>query len=240
VIELLFVTVGTTAIGNPNIGDSILTGLSSTYLKKPGREKKAYAEQQDLKSKLVAAHVAFWKGFEGRYPSVDDFDGTSAELTSTMALVQHHPSINRIVLLSSDTPEGELATEINDGVLPQIWKRGEVVEKTVPRLESGFTTITPELEKILVEYAAGSAECVHFNVTGGFKGVIPSITYLAMQHPGWRIHYQYQGSYTASEVFFSKGQSETKAKDGSVQGVVMNEVKKVYRPKVYPPDRVRG
>jgi len=206
--ELLFVTVGTTAIRNPKIGDTHLSQIAQHYLKAPDER---FAQLHELEQKLVAAHSDFWRNLKGREISPDDFDRTSAELTSTMRLTQQQQSITSIILLGSETTEGKLATAVNHAVLSRIWKGGQVFENIVPGLEKRFTKVTPSIEKILEGRGASSASRVHFNITGGFKGVIPSITYLAMQHQGWSVFYQYEGLNTAAEVFFS-GDGSAKAR----------------------------
>jgi CRISPR/Cas system-associated protein Csm6 len=198
--ELLFVTVGTTAVGNPRIGDTHLNQIAQQYLKVPDER---FAELHELEEKLVSAHSDFWREMKGKELVPDDFDRTSAELTSTMRLTQQQQSITGIILLGSETTEGKLATAVNHAVLSRIWKGGQVLKDIVPGLEKRFTKVTPAIERILKDRGAPSASRVHFNITGGFKGVIPSITYLAVQHPGWSVFYQYQGLNTATEVFFS-------------------------------------
>jgi hypothetical protein len=200
--ELLFVTVGTTAIGNPGIGDGNQAGLATDYLKKPSGEKDGFANRHGLKSKLVAAHAGVWEecGENGLGP--DEFDRTSAELTSTIPLLRQQPAISHVIFLSSDTKEGKLATAVNMEVLKGIWTRGDVSETLIPGLETGFMQVTPALEAILKDRQADSAARVYFNVTGGFKGIIPSITYLVAKHSNWSIYYQYQGLNTAAQVFF--------------------------------------
>ena len=202
--ELLFVTVGTTAIRNEKIGDGDLTDIARQYLSKPKREKAAFARIHNLERKLVWAHANFWKEMEEGSPTSDDFDRTSAELTSTRALLRQFPSLTTVVFLGSNTEEGELATNINHAVLEQTWNRGHVLKKIIPGLEKSFTRVTPALKQILEHYQAHEAHRVSFNVTGGFKGVIPSVTYLATLHPGWAIYYQYQDQNTVAEVFFSE------------------------------------
>jgi CRISPR/Cas system-associated protein Csm6 len=198
--ELLFVTVGTTAIGNPRIGDAHLRDIAQQYMKAPD---ETFAMLHELERKLVAAHSELWKDLKNLDLPPDDFDRTSAELTSTMLLLRQFPSVTTVVFLGSATDEGRLATGINAAVLREIWSRAAVSAQTIPGLEKAFTKVTPAVEKILNDYSAAAAARVSFNITGGFKGVVPSITFLAMQHPGWSIYYQYQGLSVVAEVMFS-------------------------------------
>src|ERR1039457_829852 len=77
--ELLFVTVGTTAIGNPRIGDAHLRDIAQQYMKAPD---ETFAMLHELERKLVAAHSELWKDLKNLDLPPDDFDRTSAELTS--------------------------------------------------------------------------------------------------------------------------------------------------------------
>jgi len=145
-------------------------------------------------------------------------------------LLQQFPSVTAVIFLGSETEEGKLATNVNFETLRKIWPGGQVLQKIIPGLERRFTAITPALEEILRNCDAARADRVRFNVTGGFKGVIPSVTHLVSQHTGWAIYYQYERLTTVAEVFFARDAGS---------GTTMQE-KPVSRGKVVDPGRVRG
>jgi putative CRISPR-associated protein (TIGR02619 family) len=207
---LLFVTCGTSALTNL-VGENdspeatALGAAISKYLSPACRDKESYATRHFLLERVVAAHTAtlrcpHWANdplFNRRTP---------AELISTFSLAkdlseeEEKESAAELVLIASDTPEGELAASVNSLLLAKE-PLSDLVPKPITKKISGwdnrFVNITPKLDLIvtetkqLLETRLRKSFFVYFNITGGFKGAIPSITALAMMQ-GWHLYYQHE------------------------------------------------
>lgn len=185
----LFVTVGTSAVENAEIGRG--NRKVNDRLRKDVVDFLAdaddYKDQSNmwaiLKDDLVSAHEAFWTLDERSIRNLDNYRQTSAELLSTYLLLADYTIEYRIVLLCSQTAEGRFAAEINRRVfsgpayrkkLPLLHAKVEVRE--VHGLNESIMGAMDELRSILF---AGTEEIVRVNMTGAYKGVAAVLGILA-------------------------------------------------------------
>jgi hypothetical protein len=159
-------------------------------------------------------------------------DNLSAEVTSTAFLAANRlsgfgggldPGRVRIVLLASDTAIGLFCAHVNASLLHQFLVRpacncgarfddftngsacAAVRIRVVPGMEARrLETIYPNLEKVCREEAEG-CERIKFNITGGYKGAVPAITWLAGGFFGTRaeLFYQHETALAATRFTFS-------------------------------------
>ncbi len=157
---------------------------------------------------------------------------TSAEMTSSYLLATHpkhgigkfRGGRDRMVLLASDTHIGELAARVNAGLMHQFLLEGgcgcgadflkdglgangkcpsvkvEVVEGM--EAKEGLGRIGGTLKEICQRQAEGY-EKVLFNITGGYKGAIPLVTWLSLEVFGKRPPLFYQHEEMLSVVRIS-------------------------------------
>jgi len=155
----------------------------------------------------------------------------SAEVTSTAFLAAHpqsgfggglDPNRVRIVLLASDTAVGLFCAHVNASLLHQVlvrpackcgarfddFGRGSacpaVRVRVVPGMEARrLDTIYPHLQDLCRTEAKGCDRVV-FNITGGYKGAVPAITWLAgdLFGPRTELFYQHESALTATRLAF--------------------------------------
>lgn len=199
---VLFVTVGTTALTNPGIrrdGDTTL--LSEVAVWMTDHKDNPEVQRQlgaHYKPQLVEAHMRYWKS---KPPG--DIKETSAELTSTELLIEKlHRPLEAIYLLSSNTPPGELSAEINKELLRELHPGLAIETCIVDGLDAQFIDPTPPLRKIMEPRANGRPAYV--NITGGFKGTVPSLAYISAQHD-WLLYYQHETLDKPVRLKFNEG-----------------------------------
>jgi hypothetical protein len=216
--RVLFVTVGTSAITAEHLWkevpqDGRLRRDIASFVDVPEGRQEELSGTFKLRPRLIAAHWKFWHGLKDRAPLREDYRRTSAELVTTLGLLGSKEGAvadffrrdgceDTILLLASNTVEGELAAGVNAQVLHELLRgkhcecKGEVrnCRRIVVEVIRGMETATRFeglldglLDKVKGYDGAQSA----FNFTGGFKGVIPYITWLALvKFPGAPMYYQ--------------------------------------------------
>jgi putative CRISPR-associated protein (TIGR02619 family) len=223
---LLFITCGTSALTNltgPQTDTTApqLAADLSGYLDTPKVQKDDFAVRQRLLERLKKAHAAFWDT-PAWFSNPRKYRKTSAELISTHALgesfKQHGYKVSRIVMLRSDTPEGELAANVNMHFLSHhqhfktMFASAQRQLKKIDGWDARFVeNLHESIEQIALAERTGLDEfrpngiIVYFNITGGFKGAIPAITALGMKHC-WRLYYQHETLSTSVFISLSENQ----------------------------------
>jgi putative CRISPR-associated protein (TIGR02619 family) len=202
----LYVTVGTSAIVNTEIGTVVL-GKSNASLRKavesfladPDDWKDQSGVWSQLQDDLVEAHEEFWTLTPGRIENPDNYRQTSAELISTYLLLRllarRGLIYDRIVLLASATAEGRFAAQVNRRVFQsaaysqradQGWANVEVL--VVRGLTGSSENMIEELPPIL---ARGPDTVVRINMTGAYKGLAAALGFLAADIKVPRLHLFY-------------------------------------------------
>jgi hypothetical protein len=154
----------------------------------------------------------------------------SAEMTSTGFLAAHpqagfggglDPARVRIVLLASDTAAGLFCAQVNASLLHQFLVRPAckcgahfdnftngpacpaVRVRVVPGMEARrLDTIYPHLQQLCQTEAEGCVR-VMFNITGGYKGAVPAITWLAGRFgTKAELFYQHESALAATRIAF--------------------------------------
>ncbi len=181
-MKVLFVTVGTTAIYNPGIGtvdgrdNAALLSEAQNYERDPFKLARAYAPMRD---RLIQEHLRYWGKGAGYVAEPDNFHQSAAELTSTWTLLHPEekgvkPQVNRMVLLTTPTPEGQLAGEIvlivmrsddYDVGFPKV----SIDKVNVPGLETEFNTMQTNLLAAINANRISPLVPALCNVTGGYK-----------------------------------------------------------------------
>jgi putative CRISPR-associated protein (TIGR02619 family) len=219
---LLFVTCGTSALKNLQRERSSREAIAladsiSKYLSPTCRDKESYATRHALLECVVAAHTAtlrcpHWATEPLLYQS------TPAELISTFSLASELKSKNKTIaeawLLASGTPEGRLAAEVNRQLFlkePLVGLVKMSSSDVIRGWDERFIDITPPLydlvarKKSALQQQLPRSAQVYFNITGGFKGAIPSITALAVRN-SWRIYYQHETLKASTYFVFDETQ----------------------------------
>jgi putative CRISPR-associated protein (TIGR02619 family) len=211
-LNILFITVGTSALTN-DVGrapDDRDNGALKTeiqrYFAAPQKDEQRWSR---LRSDLIDAHSRYWQA-DARYTNDPrHFLYTSAELTSTVFLVrslQAKEPANapeRLVLLSSDTPEGWLAAGVNESVLRELFSKLTVERRKVSGLDVRFRDTQTALNTVFDEYRLQANDHVIINITGGFKGTIPFLTHFARTH-AWELYFQHESQDSAVLLPFEK------------------------------------
>jgi len=202
-MNLLFVTVGTSAIENQEVGQApdrqdnkLLLAEIVRYNRSTSRTRERWPK---LFSDLVEAHKRYWDGMDGSYTfNPDNRKQTSAELSSTMALLHDFKAKgiqppDKLVLLASDTEEGEFAAQVNEATFRALLPWISLAVTRVKNLDERFSDFSQSIGQSVNEYRESGADNVVFNITGGYKGAIPAITALAISG-GWTLYYQHERS----------------------------------------------
>ncbi len=216
--RVLFVTVGTSAIFAEDLRDTTETGNLKKRvdrLRKPASSAEKDRLLGELRPDLIGSHIGTWEKLADRPPCTADYYLTSAELVSTMGLLRSRDELvkdffardrsdDKLVLLASNTPEGELAADVNAEVLharllgQQCKCDGAVKNcerisvKAVRGLESmsGFGKVQEGLLETVTPFKGAQAG---FNITGGYKGLIPYVTWLTLGvFEGAPLYYQHE------------------------------------------------
>ncbi|MBZ5506045.1 MAG: hypothetical protein LAO78_11210 [Acidobacteriia bacterium] len=211
-MNTLFITVGTSALKNdvgraPDDRDNgALKAEIQRYFAAPQKDEQRWGR---LRSDLIDAHTRYWHADSLFTNDPRNFLYTSAELTSTVFLVrslQAKEPANvpkRSVLLSSDTPEGWLAAGINEFVLRELFPEIPVERRKVSGLDVRFSNTQAALKTVFDEYGIQDRDHVIINITGGFKGTIPFLSYFARAH-AWELYFQHESQDSAVLLPFEK------------------------------------
>jgi putative CRISPR-associated protein (TIGR02619 family) len=233
--KVLFITVGTTALTASDLGKvknhEPLRRKAKHFLENSDQRKREQMTDE-FRDELVKAHSLHPPGIEYlRHPY-----RTSAEMTSTYWLLQddepdlpgpfHHDGGDRLVLLASDTPEGELCAKVNAVLMSKLFfgcrcsqaECAAVKTHTIKGLEAsqmaGPIKIRKKIAEIMHPYAEASR---YFNITGGFKGAVPAIADLcATEFNPCPIFYQHETS--ASSVRIDLPERSTSASSAEIDG----------------------
>ena len=234
---IIFATVGTSALTNQEIGDVVVREKGAVVVRKKGEQLRsdvtAYRqaaqrqrEQQatpklleqlaakfDLEQRLQEAHVAYFRQEFSVCLNPRNYPMSAAELTSMPALLEaiekRGETLQRLVLLASDTPAGKLAARVVQHVLttPACFQLAcDAVEVVpVPGLNETFENQFGRLSSALDEQVRHVAppRRVYINMTGGFKGTVPFLTQLAWTR-GYALYYQHEAQ-SKSEIVELEG-----------------------------------
>ena len=184
--RVLFVTVGTTALSAEKLGG---TERGAADVRRDAREFLDTGRlPPNLYQRVLDAHDLFWKSglavFKNRYR-------TSAEMASSYYALRvqgnEHlftPGKDRIVLLSSATDQGGFCAKVNEQLMksylfvPPNEARESYIEpiEGLDAKKGCFTyNIATSLEKIWSRHEASEETII--NITGGFKGTVPALTW---------------------------------------------------------------
>jgi putative CRISPR-associated protein (TIGR02619 family) len=202
--------VGTSALTNKDIGrapnnrdNRALSKDVDAFLVAPNQTAPMWTR---LRRRLEEAHEDFWTS-STQSLSLNEIYQTSAELTSTQALQQvlaKEFQLNlaelrkrlRVVLLASDTDEGELAAHINRTVMQNVWKLPLVATVRVVGL-SKVSAANPhgELTTLLKTHFDKNPDATTvFNITGGFKGAVVQVVLTAAGKQNAYVFYQHEST----------------------------------------------
>ena len=178
---------------------------------------------------VVRAHAEVLELGIGDWP--DYLGNLSAEMTSTHFLAAHPESRFggvldgnrvRIVLLASDTAAGLFCAHVNASLLHRFlvwpgctcgtrfedftgnWGCPAVRVRVVPGMEARrLRKVHESLRGVCLSEAGDRAQIV-FNITGGYKGAVPAITWLAFHDFGGRaeLFYQHESALAATRFAF--------------------------------------
>lgn len=213
--NVVLVTVGTSAITNEAIGrggaanrDNLsLRSLVQAYLNE-AEPNKVIRRNMKLFNQLVEAHQLFWEFWEKTPDARGDSQyrlHTSAELVSTSMLVRRRETWrpSRIVLLHSATNEGRMAAAINESIMSTIWQQERVERREIQGLDEHFTAVHLQLRETVQELQIGESDQVCINFTGGYKGVVPSLTMLAYSN-SWKMFCLHEKGGSPMEIVFKE------------------------------------
>ena len=226
-MKILFITVGTSALTAQRLWSNLRSTeekarreLIEGYQKPKARQlQEDYEADNDLFATVLDAHRHWWN----HWGSDSDRLATSAEMSSTSLLLADTKFLapwdtkDRLVLLLSDTAECDLAGRINAQLMHDIFCQCEcgadfacgqvacdrVLLHPVPGMDAihGFKSLSTELEELIPKLQTGDVS-FSFNITGGFKGAVPSITYAAMK-PNYLLYYLHETQSAIIDVDFT-------------------------------------
>jgi len=219
-MNLLFVTVGTSALDNPEVGQAPDRRDNKTLRGDLDRYRRSADKSLERWSKLlgdvVQAHKRYWEQAQFYILNWENRKQTSAELTSTMSLLRDATEHgfrppDKLVLLASDTEEGELAAKVNEAVFRTLHPWMTFAVSRVKNLNVKFADFTRSIEGLVNEHQESGADRVVFNVTGGYKGAIPCITALA-RDKGWLLYCQHEDAGYGVYLQFEDGKLRSEPK----------------------------
>jgi putative CRISPR-associated protein (TIGR02619 family) len=194
-VNILFITVGTSGLKNdigraPDDRDNgALKAEIERYFADPEKRPERFSR---LRSDLVDAHLRYWREVRDYTHDPRRFFFTSAELTSTVFLLESlEYKMDRIVLLSSDTNEGLFAANVNVAVLRELFPAMNPEVKQIAGLDVSFTGAQAALARVFDDYRLQKGDSVILNITGGFKGTIPFLTHFAQKND-WKLYFQHE------------------------------------------------
>jgi putative CRISPR-associated protein (TIGR02619 family) len=194
---IIFVTVGTSAISNPDIGraprgerdNGPLRRRAQLYLDDPDKNE---ARSRPLLEELCAAHRAFWEQCEEYIRFRANATQTSAELRSTwLFTTERHMTPDEMVLLPSNTPESKLAAWANENVLRKVYPAANVAVEPIQELNDDMIERPDQVIPIIRRHCGGTDDRRWLNITGGYKGTVAILTLVA-QRMGLQLFYQHE------------------------------------------------
>jgi len=217
---IIFATVGTSALTNNAIGDlpdwkvgPQLRADSAAYLLARARQRHSIETRNRLKERLIDAHRAYWKQRTEDCLNPYNYPKSAAELTSMpgldAAITSRGQTLRKIVLLTSDTQEGRLASAVVEAVLttPDCFdlEPARVEVAVVPGLNETFRDQFEHLKRVVETHKSGLGQplSVYFNFTGGFKATVPFLTRIAMLE-GNSLYYQHERRNTSEIIDFAR------------------------------------
>lgn len=215
-MNILFITVGMSALENNHVGrasddrdNASLKAEVRRYFNDPYQHEKHWMR---LREDLIQAHLRYWNAGAAYQNDTLHFEYTSAELTSTIFLLRGLESQSlpeRLVLLCSDTNKGKFAAHINAEALHHLHPEIPVEAKHVPHLDVEFKDTRVELRRIFDEvYRLRKGDQVTINITGGYKGTIPFLTWFAIKND-WKLYFQHLEHDSAVRLDFKDGETTT-------------------------------
>lgn len=198
-VQALIVTVGTSALmkdqsdKRPDLGDRSLPDDAKEFVRDLEMGEVDPERIARLEDRLVQEHLAYWQSdkrfIETRLPY------TSAELSSTLQLVHwYRCQPARLLLLCTATEDGQLAGRVNARVFRAqagtLLPAGVSVELLAePARGRDLVDWYERIDDLMGGKDAEEAAIV--NITGGFKGLVPAMTMLAIRR-GWLLYYQHE------------------------------------------------
>jgi putative CRISPR-associated protein (TIGR02619 family) len=204
-MKVLYVTVGTSAITNAGIGkapdgrnNATLQGNMRLYSED---RRKDFGRWGKLFDDLVEAHRRYWELSDDFVSRRYNFSQSSAELTSTYCLFRDRGpafSVDRLVLLPTDTIDGQMASRIVLAVMksphyPVRVEKDQIVEEPIPGLESDMKKLAGGLETAIRKHSASDRDELLVNVTGGLKGTSLMLGRLSARL-NFDVYYQHETS----------------------------------------------
>jgi putative CRISPR-associated protein (TIGR02619 family) len=197
--NLLFVTVGVSAIRDRMIDDPAEDKLRELLKRLKSADP---ADWPEARPGLIKWHRSRW----AERTSVDDGRlvlRTSAELLTTAKILRQLYELSpacdvaRVILLASNTPDGQFAAEVNREVMQSpeyapVKPMPAVAIELIPAPSSqSVETLSDCILKAVNRHRDSENDRVIFNITGGFGGVNTLIGMQAV-HYGYRLCYQHQ------------------------------------------------
>jgi putative CRISPR-associated protein (TIGR02619 family) len=199
----LFVTVGTSAVENAEIGSAHrksnerLRKDVNDFLSDTDEYKDEATVWLPLRDELVDAHEAFWKLDKRWIRDKNHYRQTSAELLSTYLLVSDNAfEFDRIVLLASQTAEGRFSAHVNRLVFSsaayqaKLGSKREVTIREIPGLNETIRegNAVGVLRDILLDQ---TPNVIRVNMTGAYKGVAATLGFIAGKEARRKVHLYY-------------------------------------------------
>ena len=206
--KVLVVTVGTSALTAEKLGkgwsgqDAMLKSRNR-YLEEKDSDRPQKEKDDGLFHQVVKAHRHNLNRKFHRSFAIDPLM-SSAEMASMALLLLEVGGLpglfdatrDRMVLITSDTEEGKFCARVNARLLHEYLTKcrcGETFQKweaTCPAIllryvkgmeaKKEFVETQPALATILQEFTQGKTD-YFYNITGGYKGAIPALTWIAVQ-----------------------------------------------------------
>jgi putative CRISPR-associated protein (TIGR02619 family) len=227
-MKILFITVGTSALTAQDLFDDVPAATAVALkehvlnyckvLRDDPQGQKDYERDEKLFGDILAVHRNHWKDWDensNRLTTSAEMSSTSLLLADTKLLAPLEPQ-DRFVLLLSDTEICDLTGRLNAQLLHDIchcpcgadFKNGQtgcerVILLKVPKMDAaeGFKSLVTEIQTLIGRFQSGNAQFA-FNITGGFKGAIPCITWVAMGR-NYPLYYLHESQRAIIRVDFS-------------------------------------
>lgn len=198
-VKALIVTVGTSALmadqsdKRPDLNDRHLPGDARLFIADVQDGGVDSERATEIEKRLIAEHRNYWASPNALLAS--RLRNTSAELSSTLQLVDSHGyKPERLLLICTLTEDGLMAGRVNQTLFQE--QAGKLLPASVtvdllkePDRGDDFLTWLRRLEEMVG--GAAAAQLAIVNITGGFKGLAPTMTMLAIRR-GWWIFYRHE------------------------------------------------
>ncbi len=235
---VIFCTVGTTALYAELLLQSDRDTLPDLMREHRGLGDDA-ADLQDferlhrLRARVLAAHHAGWSVLKTRkIPlSGDNLKRTSAEMTSLYGLCRStgvglgrllRPGEDRLVFLAAANHNGKWAAEVNKDLAEMYLFEGSGISTPDVQIEEvqglegtgpDFSDIVPALKALLEKHSVGCRD-VRCNFTGGYKGVIPALTWVCSNDlPKVQMFYQHEQMAEICRIDLRRGEQPTTSRE---------------------------